>query len=36
MLAYAAEGEINSLHWSSLHNEWVAIAFGNRLQILRV
>jgi len=36
ILAYTAEGEINMLQWSTAHNEWVAIAFDKKLQILRV
>lgn len=36
ILAYAAEGEINQLNWSTSQPEWIAIAFTNKLQILRV
>lgn len=36
ILAYNAEGEINTLQWSSGQPEWVAIAFQKKLQILRV
>jgi len=36
ILAYNADGEINTLQWSSGQPEWVAITFNNKLQILRV
>ena len=36
ILAYNAESDINQLQWSRAHHDWVAIAFGNKLQILRV
>jgi WD40 repeat protein len=36
ILAYQAESEINQLQWSSIHHDWVSIAFGNKMQILRV
>lgn len=36
ILAYNAEGEINTLQWSSFQTEWVAITFNKKLQILRV
>jgi len=36
ILAYNAGGEINTLQWSALQTEWVAIAFQKNLQILRV
>ena len=36
ILAYGAEGEINQLKWSAAQPDWVAIAFGKRIQILRV
>uniref|UniRef100_A0A7S2KXX1 Uncharacterized protein n=1 Tax=Leptocylindrus danicus TaxID=163516 RepID=A0A7S2KXX1_9STRA len=36
ILAYNAEGEINNLLWSSSQPDWVSIAFGDKLQILRV
>jgi WD repeat-containing protein 68 len=37
ILAYnAGESEINTLNWSGSQPEWVAIAFGQKLQILRV
>jgi len=35
-LAYTAEAEINQMHWSSSQPEWISIAFGNKLQMLRV
>ena len=36
ILAYTAEGEVNQLQWSASQSDWVAIAFGQKLQILRV
>jgi WD repeat-containing protein 68 len=36
ILAYTAEAEINTLQWSALQTDWIAIAFGKKLQILRV
>ena len=38
VLAYTAEGEVNSLEWCQQNGErnWVSIAFDNKLQILRV
>ncbi|GLJ51167.1 hypothetical protein SUGI_1089010 [Cryptomeria japonica] len=36
ILAYTATAEINQLQWSSTQSDWVAIAFANKLQILRV
>ena len=36
ILAYQAESEINQLQWSKVHHDWVSIAFGNKLQCLRV
>jgi WD repeat-containing protein 68 len=36
ILAYNAEGEINTLQWSAAQPEWVAITFNKKLQILRV
>eukprot|EP01018_Ginkgo_biloba_P012206 Gb_40146 [translate_table: standard] len=36
ILAYTAGAEINQLQWSSMQSDWVAIAFSNKLQILRV
>jgi len=36
MLAYSAGAEINQVQWSAAQSEWVAIAFANKLQILRV
>jgi WD repeat-containing protein 68 len=35
-LAYTAEGEVNSLQWSTAQPDWISIAFGKKLQILRV
>ncbi|CAM6025474.1 unnamed protein product [Sphagnum balticum] len=36
ILAYSAGAEINQVQWSAAQSEWVAIAFANKLQILRV
>jgi WD repeat-containing protein 68 len=36
ILAYSAGSEINQLQWSSAQPDWIAIAFGNKLQVLRV
>ena len=36
ILAYTAGAEINQLQWSSTQPDWVAIAFADKLQILRV
>ncbi|CAM9355552.1 unnamed protein product [Chrysoparadoxa australica] len=36
ILAYTADESINNLQWSKRHPEWVCIAFGKSLQLLRV
>lgn len=36
ILAYSACNEINQVQWSSLQPDWIAIAFSNKLQVLRV
>jgi len=36
VLAYAAEGPINSVAWTDPLRDWVAVAFQDKLQILRV
>jgi len=36
ILHYEADGEIDALQWSSLQNEWIAAAIGNKVQLLRV
>ena len=36
ILAYSAGSEINQLQWSAAQPDWIAIAFQNKLQILRV
>jgi DDB1- and CUL4-associated factor 7 len=36
ILAYSAGAEINQLQWSASQPDWIAIAFRNSLQILRV
>merc|ERR1712188_327868 len=35
-LAYTAGAEINQLQWSSAQPSWIAIAFANHMQMLRV
>jgi len=36
ILAYNADDHINQLQWSSAQNDWVAIAFNRKIQVLRV
>lgn len=36
LLAYRANGKINVISWSSSHSDWIAIAFENYLELLRV
>jgi len=36
ILAYQAPSAINSLAWSQLHTDWIAISFDNAIQTLRV
>eukprot|EP00667_Euglena_gracilis_P015438 EG_transcript_16066 len=36
ILAYTAEGPINTLQWSGLQPDWIAITFAKKVQILRV
>jgi len=36
ILSYSAEAEINQMQWSSGQPDWIAAAFGSKLQILRV
>mmetsp|Transcript_8773 Transcript_8773/g.15068 ORF Transcript_8773/g.15068 Transcript_8773/m.15068 type:complete len:326 (-) Transcript_8773:38-1015(-) len=36
MLAFGAPAPINQLQWSSTQPDWLAIAFGNSVQLLRV
>ena len=40
VLAYTAEGEVNSLHWSALQTDWISATFntstGGKCQCLRV
>jgi len=36
ILSYAAEAEINQLQWSAMHPDWISVAFGNKIQMLRV
>lgn len=36
ILAYSAQAPINQLQWSSVQPDWIAIAFQNKMQLLRV
>ena len=36
ILAYTAEAEISNVAWSASLCDWVNIAYGNKLQVLRV
>ncbi len=36
ILAYAAEGEINQVQWSSSQPDWISICYKDHLEILRV
>ena len=36
ILAYSAGSEINQIQWSAAQPDWIACAFGNKLQCLRV
>jgi len=36
ILAFTAEGEINTLQWSAGQPDWVGITFNKKMQILRV
>ena len=36
ILAFSAAGEINQVQWDASHEDWVAIAFNNCIQIPRV
>ncbi|KHN82847.1 DDB1- and CUL4-associated factor 7 [Toxocara canis] len=36
ILAYQAAGEVNQVHWSAAHTDWICICFGKCLEILRV
>lgn len=36
LLGYKAEGRINAMSWSSAHPDWIAIAYSNYLELLRV
>lgn len=36
ILAYNAESEVNQLQWSTAQPNWISIAFGSKMQILRV
>lgn len=36
LLAYKANGHINSIDWSASHSDWIAIGYGSSLELLRV
>ena len=36
ILCYKSEGEINQIAWSSADPNWIAITFGEKLEILKV
>ena len=36
ILAYSAAGEINTVQWGPIHNDWIAITYDKTLEILRV
>ena len=36
ILAYAAEGEINQVQWSSSQPDWIGICYRDNVEILRV
>jgi WD repeat-containing protein 68 len=36
ILAYNAEDQVNQLQWSAAQPEWISIAFGKKVQMLRV
>ncbi|CAN6445351.1 unnamed protein product [Victoria cruziana] len=36
ILYYNSQSEINQVQWSSLQSDWIAIAFSNKLQLLRL
>ncbi|KAI9366934.1 WD40-repeat-containing domain protein [Zopfochytrium polystomum] len=36
MLTYKAGAEINNVSWSAANTDWVAVAFGNKVQALKV
>ncbi|RYR34194.1 hypothetical protein Ahy_A10g048928 isoform C [Arachis hypogaea] len=36
MSVYSAASEINQLQWSVAQPDWIAIAFANKMQLLRV
>uniref|UniRef100_A0A2P2IKM6 TTG1 Ttg1-like protein n=1 Tax=Rhizophora mucronata TaxID=61149 RepID=A0A2P2IKM6_RHIMU len=36
MSMYSASSEINQLQWSTTHPDWIAIAFSNKMQLLKV
>ena len=36
ILVYNAPSPVNQLQWSKAHTDWVAIAYGDSMQLLRV
>lgn len=36
ILSYTADSEINQLSWNAAQPEWIAVAFGDTVQALRV
>ncbi|CAI0397624.1 unnamed protein product [Linum tenue] len=36
MSMYSAGSEINQLQWSSAQPDWIAVAFANKMQLLKV
>jgi WD repeat-containing protein 68 len=36
ILVYNAPAPVNQLQWSKAHTDWVAIAYGDSMQLLRV
>nr|AMQ26245.1 transparent testa glabra 1 [Cistus creticus] len=36
MSMYSAGTEVNQLQWSAAHRDWIAIAFSNKMQLLKV
>jgi WD repeat-containing protein 68 len=35
-LVYEAEAEVNQLQWSAAQPDWIAIAFSDKMQLLKV
>ncbi|KAJ3680283.1 hypothetical protein LUZ60_016561 [Juncus effusus] len=36
VLGYSAAAEINQVQWSAAHQDWIGIAFANKVELLRV